>query len=169
VEQTAAAKWPLVLLGCCTCLAGMFAGALFGGASAALYHVSDRPATDEDISHDILTQVGVIAGVAAGLLAGGYWTLRMGRRISRGVKGRFRLMLAGGGWGVVVGASSALLTHVALNVAWAVLADKANLLAGVSFMAIGVAWGAVVGFFTGLACGVLALGATLRLRPDVYW
>ena len=44
MEQTAAAKWPLVLLGCCTCLAGMFAGALFGGSaliSSIQFNISD--------------------------------------------------------------------------------------------------------------------------------
>ena len=68
-----------------------------------------------------------------------------------------------------IGAGSALLTHVALNITWAVAGGEVNILAGLSFIAIGLAWGAVVGFFTGLVCGVFALGATLRLRPDAYW
>ena len=162
-------RLPLIVLGVFVCLTAMFAGALFGAISAALYHTAGRPDMGAGASHDIPTRVGVIAGVASGLLAGAYWTVRMGRRIARGVRGRFRLVLEGGGWGLVVGAGSALLTHVALNITWAVAGEEVNILAGLSFIAIGLAWGAVVGFFTGFVCGVLALGATLRLRPDAYW
>ena len=162
-------RLPLIVLGAFVCLAGMFAGALFGGLSAVLYQAPARPDIDGDIPHGVVAQVGVIAGVASGLLAAGYWVMRIGRRISRGAKGRFRLVLAGGGWGVVVGMGSALLTHIALNVIWALLSGGTNPSAGLIFIAIGLAWGAVVGFFAGLGCGVFALGATLRLRPDVYW
>ncbi len=169
MNEAPARRLPLIILGVLVCLAAMFAGALFGALSAVLYEAPMRPDIDEGISHDTLTQVGVIAGTATGLLAGGCWIVRIGRRISRGVRGRFRLVLAGAGWGVVVGAGSALLTHVSLNVASAILTGEVGIQRALSFIAIGLAWGAVVGFFTGLLCGICALGATLRLRPDVYW
>lgn len=149
--------WPRVALRVVIHLVGMVVGGFFGMYGSLAWGVLSNSG---GIGETILG-TGMILGGLGGLLAGHWWCKRMARHWERPSA---RLILWGGGNGVIVGLVATAFLHGGLAVTRGILGWESGgvCFGGFSPAILSCALGA--GFVTGCVCGSLVWIAA-RARP----
>jgi len=146
-------RWLPVALAVFVVTAGTVVGGFFGRPASFLYGPMFHNTPQESTENNLLL-LGMILGGVGGAGAGILWSWLMGRLSPQA--GGWRILLAGTGWGIVVGTLDTFFLHVGLMAAsgfwvW-------------GFFGAILFFGIPAGLATGFVCGLLRWGVVARMR-----
>ena len=137
-------RWPPVALAVFVVIAGTVVGGFFGMLASSLYSSSHW-----------IHPVGMILGGVGGAGAGIMWSWLMGRLSPQAGGG---ILLAGVGWGIVVGTLATIFLHAGLMAASGIWT--------LDFLGAILFFGIPAGLATGFVCGLLRWGVVAWMRRN---